>query len=393
MPRSSPSSFRTSLSSRERNRIHARKTRQRKKEQLQTLQSRANELKEEQIRLQQIINDKNTARILVGLFATSKNQPTTNDGEYNTHPERKDDHPSTTSLTLQDPVGPEDPQVEALLRRKVEDIPDSSRISELPSLILPGQHASKKLKEQAIDPTSSSHLLSHDAAATSSDDGIDYELLGKDRSKCTKEELDRIRRERNRMHAKRTRDRKRLFLEELGELCRQLQEENLLLRNHLQRLDPHHQELTKGRYHGTTSTIVEGEQHASTVSSLSSSPHMSPTLVSTPGVRPLFPRLGLNDDESHQGRLYPAPSSSTTVTKSGVTSDQISTLLKAATSFDPALVPALNTSAPAPKRPHSTIVASAVSSDDSNDDEEVRQDESSRIAKRRRTPSARVLGI
>ena len=42
------------------------------------------------------------------------------------------------------------------------------------------------------------------------DDGIDYALLSRDRNKCTQAELDQIRRERNRMHAKRTRDRKKV---------------------------------------------------------------------------------------------------------------------------------------------------------------------------------------
>ena len=40
-------------------------------------------------------------------------------------------------------------------------------------------------------------------------DDIDYDLLSKDRSTCTPEELDRMRRERNRMHARKSRERKR----------------------------------------------------------------------------------------------------------------------------------------------------------------------------------------
>ena len=44
------------------------------------------------------------------------------------------------------------------------------------------------------------------------------------------------------MHAKRTRDRKRLFMEEMGEICRQLEEENDLLRAHLRAIDPEFQD-------------------------------------------------------------------------------------------------------------------------------------------------------
>jgi hypothetical protein len=206
---------RTTIASRERNRIHARKTRQRKKEQMQNLQERATELKQEQLALKQIINEKNTASILVGLFATSASQ-TTHVGE---------------SSSSGSPPSSEDSRVEALLRRPTEEIPDATKIPELPALILPGQHASRKARAEAKNCTPKE-------ASEVPDDGIDYELLGRDRAKCTPEELDRIRRERNRMHAKRTRDRKRLFMEEMGEVCRLLEEENDLLLNHLKKLDP-----------------------------------------------------------------------------------------------------------------------------------------------------------
>jgi hypothetical protein len=186
--------------SRERNRIHARKTRQRKKEQMQILQQRAEELKEEQLGLKQTINEKNTADILLGLFRKS------DDGQVQ-----------------------EDPVVENLLRRPMEAIPDPSKIPELPALILPGQHASKKVMQLSSERS----------------DGIDYELLGKDRSKCSPEELDKIRRERNRMHAKRTRDRKRIFMEEMADICRQLEDENDLLIEHLRTLDPDHEAVLK----------------------------------------------------------------------------------------------------------------------------------------------------
>lgn len=170
---------------------------------MQGLQQKADELKGDQLRLKQIINEKNTASILLG-FATSRTYKGEN---FN-----------------------EDPRVEELLRRPAGDIPDSTKVPELPALILPGQHASKKAKAES----ESFNRFSYDEVPN---DGFDYELLGKDRSKCTPEELDQIRRERNRMHAKRTRDRKRLFMEEMSEICRQLEEENELLRAHLKSID------------------------------------------------------------------------------------------------------------------------------------------------------------
>jgi hypothetical protein len=213
---SSPRLYRTSVFSRERNRMHARKTRQRKKEHMQKLQNRADELKQEQILLKQSINEKNTANILVGLFQT---------GEDGASIDGSDDNIGAAV--------PIDPEVEILLKRSTEDIPDASKIPELPALILPGQHTKKK-------SSSSDIALGSDEDATpdgDQEDGIDYALLGKDRGSCTPAELDQIRRERNRMHAKRTRDRKRIFMEEMETMIKQLEDENALLQDYMDKLN------------------------------------------------------------------------------------------------------------------------------------------------------------
>uniref|UniRef100_A0A7S4AQ14 BZIP domain-containing protein n=1 Tax=Pseudo-nitzschia australis TaxID=44445 RepID=A0A7S4AQ14_9STRA len=188
--------------SRERNRIHARKTRQRKKEQLQSLQTKAEQLKGEQINLKLCINEKNTANILCCLLSNNQG--------------------SQSSCA-------EDPRVEALLTRPEEEIPDPSKLPALQPLILPsGAQHSKRSNNNINDNLQSQQPPN---------DGIDYELLGKDRSKCTPAELDQIRRERNRMHAKRTRDRKRLFMEEMADMCKILEGENLILQQHLNELN------------------------------------------------------------------------------------------------------------------------------------------------------------
>ncbi len=189
--------------------MHARKTRQRKKEHMQKLQNRADELKLVQIRLKQAISDKNTANILVGLFQN---------GEDGTE--------GNGSLAI-------DPKVEMLMKRSTEDIPDASKIPELPALILLGQNNGKrKATDSEVDDDRGAMLSMADE-----EDGIDYALLGKDRSVCSPAELDKIRRERNRMHAKRTRDRKRIFMEEMEVLINQLQEENSLLHAHATKLN------------------------------------------------------------------------------------------------------------------------------------------------------------
>lgn len=192
------------IRSRERNRIHARKTRQRKKEQLQSLQTKAEQLKDEQTNLKLIINEKNTANILCCLF--SNKNTSRNCGE--------------------------DPIVETLLLRPEDEIPDPSKLPALQPLILPSgtQHFKNCNNKNSIQQK-------HQEQEDLPDDGIDYKLLGKDRSQCTPVELDQIRRERNRMHAKRTRDRKRLFMEEMAGICKVLEEENQLLQQHLNYLN------------------------------------------------------------------------------------------------------------------------------------------------------------
>lgn len=171
--------------------MHARKTRQRKKEQMKTLETQVDELKARQVEIKRDIEEKVTANILVELYTKCK-----------------DDVDASI-----------DPKVEKLLKRPTEEIPDSSQVPELPALILPGQHSNRRGK--------GSTTMDYP------DDGIDYKLLAKDRSTCSQEELDKIRRERNRMHAKRTRDRKRIFVEEMEKIIKQLSTENMLLEEYL----------------------------------------------------------------------------------------------------------------------------------------------------------------
>lgn len=179
---------------------------------MQKLQNRADELKLEQVRLKQAINEKNTASILVGLFQTGEGDGAEANG---------------TGLPI-------DPKVEVLLKRSNEDIPDASKIPELPALILPGQHNGKR---KAADGERNGEKETPNMPDDLQEDGIDYALLGKDRSSCTPAELDQIRRERNRMHAKRTRDRKRIFMEEMEVMIKQLEDDNLLLQRHINKLN------------------------------------------------------------------------------------------------------------------------------------------------------------
>lgn len=195
--------------SRERNKIHARKTRQRKKEHMQVVDKKACDLKKKQINLKVSINEKNTANILLGMFST----------EASLKPK------STTT----------DSRIEEILKRPTIDIPDVSKIPELPTLILPGHRNNRK---RDFSNSACKDIVANGQGYPN--DGIDYDLLARDRSKCTATELDRIRRERNRMHAKRTRDRKKRFMDEMEIIIRQLEDENNLLSDHLRTLSEKH---------------------------------------------------------------------------------------------------------------------------------------------------------
>jgi hypothetical protein len=59
--------------------------------------------------------------------------------------------------------------------------------------------------------------------AEEDDMDIDTELLNRDKTSCTSDELDLIRRERNRMHAKRTRLRKKKMLQEMEAVSQAIQ--------------------------------------------------------------------------------------------------------------------------------------------------------------------------
>jgi len=183
--------------SRERNKVHARRTRQRKKEHMQVLVTKAADLKQKQISLKSVINEKNTANILLAMFS----------------PDSSSDSKDANK----------DLRIENLLKRSNKEIPDASQITELPALVLPG-HNNYRKKEISCIPGGSNYP----------NDGIDYELLTKDRSKCTTFELDKIRKERNRMHAKRTRDRKKRFMDEMEKIIQKLESENDLLSKRLQ---------------------------------------------------------------------------------------------------------------------------------------------------------------
>lgn len=261
------------LASRERNKMHARKTRQRKKEHMNQLEGRVQTLKQRQVNVKLLIKEKNTANILLGMVSNFSDN-------------------NAASSTV-------DPKIDELLKRSTDDIPDSSKIPDLPALILPGNHN----KRRRLDSSSVSSNVQQEYP----NDGIDYELLGKDRTACTPEELDKIRKERNRMHAKRTRDRKRIFMEEMEKIIKQLEAENGLLEQHL-------------------SAITADSVISSTPSSGRATPSLnSPVQKSScPAVKPPTQMLQIDDESTSENQLQKKEIAPQEITQQNVTKENIS---------------------------------------------------------------------
>jgi hypothetical protein len=251
------------IASRERNKMHARKTRQRKKEHMNQLESRVQGLKQRQLNLKLLIKEKNTASILLGMLsrtvtssaggndASSVNGNNVNVGNATTcssNTGRGNDNANAASGNIDNS--------NAIAKNGTRTDTDADQSA----LILPGHHNKRRKTEAGGDGGSN-------AKQEYPNDGIDYELLGKDRTSCTPEELDRIRKERNRMHAKRTRDRKRIFMEEMEKIISQLEAENDILEQHLADI--------------TTSTSTGTDSGSDYVATTTSFPHATATSTSS----------------------------------------------------------------------------------------------------------------
>ena len=171
------------LRSRERNRVHARKTRARKKHQAEALQNRIVELKNDGDKLRQLVDERYTASVLLGLSQTVISK--TNDGV----------------------------QIEIKSSRHI---------------------CGDAYGELMANPYWNSATDASDGNISASNDvGNGLKRLSRRRSKCSPQEREKIRRERNRMHAKRTRDRKKMFLEASENVIHDMEEESSHLRKYL----------------------------------------------------------------------------------------------------------------------------------------------------------------
>lgn len=165
---------------RERNRIHARNSRERKKNQLEVLQRRMQQLLDEKSKLMVAPSDTSVASILMTLSGKSSSCCGSTSDE-------------SSSIFADHDVTSE-------------------------------EAATSSVKDYLSEIYSNPMSLSMDDFSDDIDDS-DKALLSKDRSLCSSQELEMIRRERNRIHAKKTRLRKKRVLQQMEITISNLEEE------------------------------------------------------------------------------------------------------------------------------------------------------------------------
>uniref|UniRef100_A0A7S2V3V7 BZIP domain-containing protein n=1 Tax=Fibrocapsa japonica TaxID=94617 RepID=A0A7S2V3V7_9STRA len=173
--------------SRERNREHARKTRERKKDQLLSLQSRLEDVRKEREHLIRLVEECNTAAILLGLSDVIRKCDTTES--------HKDGEPEEQSLKGKNNIAKEACKNPELRQLELE------------------LEADKKMKQ------------SSKCNGINWKDGYMIDGNGNTK-KLSLQELEVLRRERNRAHAKLTRDRKKAYIKMIEQMVERFEKEN-----------------------------------------------------------------------------------------------------------------------------------------------------------------------
>jgi len=183
---------------RERNREHARRTRLRKKEQLKKSQERVKVLEEENEKLKLSIEECNVASILISL--AKQDASSVLETSKCSLPERE----LSSTATEISREGSQEPLRAPIKRKRFVSNADE---------IASSKGSSKSAKKTQINWKS----------------GIMCDENGEQRQ-LSPSELDALRRERNRVHAKMTRDRKRMFMMNIEQNIANLERENQRLR-------------------------------------------------------------------------------------------------------------------------------------------------------------------
>lgn len=192
--------------SRERNREHARRTRLRKKAQLETLKLEAQGLEAENKKLKQSIEECNIASILLGISSGHIVQSA-------------DHHNNDVGVPM--PRVSDDLLGKHSMRSISED--DEEKTSEPIKLTLDGQ----------------THLVGGSKTHINWKSGVYCDENGA-RKTLSKRQLEALRRERNRMHAKMTRDRRKSFVATILKKIDELADDNKRMRQVLARVAKNH---------------------------------------------------------------------------------------------------------------------------------------------------------
>lgn len=213
--------------SRERNRVHARKTRKRKKVQMESIQVTIENLQEEGRRMRLAVTEWYTANILLVMRGPEAEKEEALKSEAPNHapnsgPQCKG-QPSGSA-----PAGSTTGANDGLLSKYMTVQSFLERTNAAVA-------ANNKAYEEAQSRAASESGLMDDSSSLGDADEADEGKAGGARGRCkyAPEDRERIRRERNRIHAKRTRDRRKRFMEESEKVMTRLLKENEELRQML----------------------------------------------------------------------------------------------------------------------------------------------------------------
>lgn len=198
--------------SRDRNREHARRTRLRKKQQLEALQDRVKELQGESRLLKQTIEECSIASILLGLSYGGIGRDT-------------DDDMKNIENVISKAV--EERAFFTVTGKRKRFISDADSNPPPMKLMVKG-------KLTQIGGQNSKAQINWKTGMYVDEEGKQQQLLPN--------ELEELRRERNRMHAKMTRDRKKIFISSVEKTIADLEEHNKLMRDILAKQALRHSE-------------------------------------------------------------------------------------------------------------------------------------------------------
>mmetsp|Transcript_31526 Transcript_31526/g.54444 ORF Transcript_31526/g.54444 Transcript_31526/m.54444 type:complete len:404 (-) Transcript_31526:226-1437(-) len=232
-PRSSLDTADRTQRSRERNKIHARRTRLRKKIHLQNLRDKVEELDEERKGLRRALDDLKTANIMLAMCASPHGCNTqlidtevlNDDGDSG----MLDRAISTT--TQGDSNSIEFDNEDANLSDDSSSRYSEETIRDDLSAMDEGVYSSRTAPQQQVKITEMSS-----EAETNLEAELCRSLLKKTKDFCTPTELEFVRREKNRLHAKRMREKKKKDLKETEAMISGLTEEIRQLRSSIQKL-------------------------------------------------------------------------------------------------------------------------------------------------------------